>query len=332
MTHSTARKLWSTALAALAASAVFAHGAAAQDVTGSIQYQRGQIVSPAYEGWWPNDDGSFTLFFGYFNSNWEEQFDIPVGPENYFTLVEHGALDDLERDDFRQQAADQGQPTHFYPRRNPFLFTIRVPADFGEKEWVWTLKTQGQTVRAFGNLASDYRIDPQVISTEVGGNFGDLDNRLRDNIAPELSVEGAEERSVRVGEVVTLVSHAEDPDNYPPRSNRRLPQTLEELYQPPSGVVVQGAPGLRMHWMVYRGPAEHVSFEPTQLKTWMDSRVYANSPWSPPYVLPEVPPDGKWEAQVRFAQPGDYVLRAVASDGSMFTYRDVTVAVSPLAR
>jgi hypothetical protein len=318
-------------LTALAATALSADGVSAQDVTGSIQYHRGQIVSPAYEGWWPNDDGSFTLFFGYFNSNWEEQFDIPVGPENYFTLVDHGALDDLERDDFRPPAADQGQPTHFYPRRNPFLFTIHVPADFGEKEWVWTLKTQGQTVRAFGNLSSDYRIDPQVISTEVGGNFGDLDNRLRDNIAPALSVDGDEVRSARVGEVVTLVSHAEDPDNYPPRSNRRLPQTLEELYQPPGGTVVQGAPGLRMHWMVYRGPAEHVSFEPTQLKTWMDSRVYANSPWSPPYVLPEVPPDGKWEAQVRFARPGDYVLRAVASDGSMFSYRDVKVRVAPLA-
>lgn len=321
----------SLGLAALAANALLADRVSGQDVTGSIQYQRGQIVSPAYEGWWPNEDGSFTLFFGYFNSNWEEQFDIPVGPENYFSLVEPGALDDLGREDFRAQSADQGQPTHFYPRRNPFLFTIRVPADFGEKEWVWTLKTQGETVRAFGNLASDYRIDPQVISTEVGGNFGDLDNRLRDNIAPDLSVEGAEQRSVRVGEVVTLVSHAEDPDNYPPRSNRRLPQTLEELYQPPAGVVVQGAPGLRMHWMVYRGPAEHVSFEPTQLKTWMDSRVYANSPWSPPYVLPEVPPDGKWEAKVRFAHPGDYVLRAVASDGSMFSYRDVRVRVAPLA-
>jgi hypothetical protein len=320
-----------TALATLAASAVFASGIVAQDVTGSIQYQRGQIVSPAYEGWWPNDDGSFTLFFGYFNSNWEQQFDIPVGPENYFTLVDHGALDDLEREDFRQAVADQGQPTHFYPRRNPFLFTIHVPADFGEKEWVWTLKTQGQTIRAFGNLASDYRIDPQVISTEVGGNFGDLDDRLRTNIAPDLSVEGDERRSVRVGETLRLVSHADDPDDYPPRSSRRLPRTLDELYQPPSGVVVQGAPGLRMHWMVYRGPAEHVTFSPTQLKTWMDSRAYANSPWSPPYVLPEVPEDGKWETQVRFDRPGDYVLRAVASDGSMFSYRDVTVRVAPLA-
>lgn len=318
----------------LVATAAFAWGgpATAQDVTGTIMYMRGQIVSPAYEGWWPNDDGSFTLFFGYFNSNWEEEFDIPIGPENYFTLVDAGTLDDLASEGYQSVGADQGQPTHFYPRRNPFLFTLRVPADFGEKEWVWTLKTQGQTVRAFGNLSTDYRIDPQVISTEVGGNFGSLDDRLRTNLAPELEIEGAARRSVRVGESVTLVARSNDPDNYPPRSNRRLPTNLEELYTPPGGTVVQGAPGLRMAWMVYRGPARNVRFSPTQLKTWMDSRVYANSSWSPPYVLPEVPEDGRWQAEATFTEAGDYVLRAVASDGSMFTYKDVTVAVAPLAR
>lgn len=322
------RKLFLVATAALA----WGGPATAQDVTGTVQYMRGQIVSPAYEGWWPNDDGSFTLFYGYFNSNWEEEFDIPVGPDNYFTLVDGGVLDDLARGGYQSVGADQGQPTHFYPRRNPFLFTLRVPADFGQKEWVWTLNTQGETVRAYGNLSTDYRIDPQVISTEVGGNFGSLDDRLRTNLAPEIELEGAERRSVRVGEAVTLVARSHDPDNYPPRSNRRLPTTTEELYRPPGGVVVQGAPGLRMSWMVYRGPARNVRFSPTQLKSWMDSRVYGNSAWSPPYVLPEVPPDGRWEAQATFSEAGDYVLRAVASDGSMFTYKDVTVTVAPLAR
>ena len=322
------RSLQLASLAALALSGP----ASAQDVTGAVMYLKGQIVSPSYEGWWPNEDGSFTLFFGYFNSNWDEQFDIPLGPDNYFTLTESHGLDDLGREAFQASGSDQGQPTHFYPRRNPFLFTIRVPADFGDKEWVWTLRTQGGTARAFGMLASDYRIDPQVMSTEVGGNFGDLNNKLRDNIPPVLDVEGNARRSVRVGEAVSLVAHSNDPDDYPPRSNRRLPTTTEELYRPPGGSVVQGAPGLRMAWMVYRGPAQHVAFSPTQLKTWMDSRVYANSPWSPPYVLPEVPPDGKWEAQATFSQPGEYVLRGVASDGSMFTYKDVAVSVAPLAR
>src|SRR5207245_5484123 len=43
-------------------------------------YSKGQSVSPSYEGWMPNEDGSFTLYFGYMNTNWLEEFDIPVGP------------------------------------------------------------------------------------------------------------------------------------------------------------------------------------------------------------------------------------------------------------
>jgi hypothetical protein len=34
-------------------------------------------------------------------------------------------------------------------------------------------------------------------------------------------------------------------------------------------------------------------------------------------------------AQVTFADPGTYVLRGVASDGSVFTYDNVTVTVKP---
>ena len=227
--------------------------------------------------------------------------------------------------------ADQGQPAHFYPRRNPFLFTVRVPGDFGDKEWVWTLTTQGRTNRAYGLLSSDYRIDPQVMSTEVGGNFGSLDDRLRTNLPPELEVEGDEHLSVRTGEPLTLVVFANDPDNYPPRRENGRgapPSTLEELYRGPRGSTVQGAPGLRFSWMVYRGPARHVTFAPVQMKTWMDSRVWSNSPWSPPRMVPEPPADGRWVVEVTFEEPGDYVLRGVAGDGSAFTYENIIVTVT----
>ena len=42
-------------------------------------YSRGQNVSPAYEGWEKNLDGSFNFLFGYMNRNWEEELDVPVG-------------------------------------------------------------------------------------------------------------------------------------------------------------------------------------------------------------------------------------------------------------
>ena len=290
---------------------------------------KGDVVSPAYEGWWPNSDGTFKLFFGYMNTNWQQQFDIPIGPRNYFSVVEAADLDDLELDGYDAAASDMGQPTHFYPRRNPFLFTIDVPANFGDKEVVWTLETQGRVARAFGSLYPDYRIDAQVISTEVGGAFGSLDDRLRSNIAPVLEVRGDTHRTVRVSEPVSLSVYANDPDGFPARSNRPPPRTPEQIYRPPSSIVASSGPGLRFSWSVYRGPESAASFEPAQMKTYTDTRVYANSPWSPPYTIPEPPPGNIWNSTVVFDRPGEYVLRGIASDGSLFTYHNVNVTVSP---
>ncbi len=298
-----------------------------------FMYLNGQSVHPAFEGWWPNDDGSFTLWFGYMNSNWEEEFDVPIGPDNYFAITEPQALNDLELDAIVPAVIDRGQPTHLYPRRNPFLFTVRVPADFGEQELVWTLTTHGRKDRAYASLRPDYRMDTQVMSTEVGGAYGSLDDRLRENQPPDLDVEGDLGRRTRVGESVTLVAFAADPDNFPPRREDRggPPETLEELYSTRGvgSVVIAGPPGLRMMWTVYRGSAKHVTFAPEQMKAWIDTRVWGNSPWSPPYILPEPPSDNRWVVDVTFAQPGDYVLRAVASDGSHFSYENVTITVMP---
>jgi len=100
------------------------------------------------------------------------------------------------------------------------------------------------------------------------------------------------------------------------------------LYRPPSSIVAQSGPGLRISWIVYRGNAAAVTFTPDQMKTWTDTRAYANSPWSPPWTIPLPPADNKWQTQVTFSEPGTYVLRGVASDGSLFTYENVTVIVA----
>lgn len=310
---------------------------AASPVEGQTRFMHlsGQTVTPAYEGWWPNESGSYTLFYGYMNSNWEHEFVIPVGPENYFSFSSPGGLDDTMTEAYSGSVADQGQPTHFYPRRNPFLFTIEVPADFGTEELVWTLKSQGKTIRAYGTLAPDYRIDPQVISTEVGGDYGSLNDALRTNIPPVIDIEGSLTRTVRVGEMLRLEVHAEDPDNLPRRRGARgggAAPTPDQLYNPPSSIVSISGPGLRFSWSVYRGDADEVTFDPVQMKTWTDTRVYANSAWSPPWVIPEPPPDNRWISEVTFDEPGEYTLRAVASDGSMFTYENVMVTVTPLVR
>jgi hypothetical protein len=304
-------------LAPLAALLLFSAASAQTRFT----YSSGQVVSPAYEGWRYNEDGSVTMVFGYMNANWLQEFDLPIGPDN---SIEPGG-------------PDQGQPTHFYPRRNPFLFTIRAPKDLGTKELIWTLTTNGKTEHAYASLKNDYMIDNQVISTEVGGDFGSLRDELRTNIPPVLKVEGDARRGVKVGEPLTLVAFAKDPDNIPARrggsststaaqQNPATPAALANLlYRPPSSIVPASGPGLRLSWIVYRGKAAVVSFSPDQMKTWTDTRAYANSPWSPPYIIPEPPADGTWVVRATFQEAGTYVLRAVASDGALFTYENVTV-------
>ena len=297
-----------------------------------FSYNAGQPLEPAYEGWMPNPDGSFTMYFGYQNTNWQQEFDIPVGADNSFS----------------PGPADQGQPTHFYPRRNPFLFTITVPKDFGTKEVAWTLTANGVTRKAFGSIKSDYLIDPQVISTEIGGDNGNLANDLRTNIAPELKVDGSRQRTVKAGQPLALVTVAGDPDNLPPRRDGKTQPGVRHsvrpegarraaaaansaavVYRPPVSVVASAGPGLHVSWIVYRGNAAAVRFTPDQMKTWMDTRAYGHSMWSPPYVIPDPPADGRWMADAVFAEPGTYVLRAVASDGALFTYDSVTVTVTP---
>ncbi len=297
-----------------------------------FSYSSGQPLEPAYEGWMQNPDGSYTLYFGYQNTNWEQEFDVPIGPENSFS----------------PGTPDMGQPTHFYPRRNPFLFTIQVPKDFGNKEIVWTLSANGVTRKAFGSVKSDYLIDPQVISTEVGGDNGSLANDLRTNLAPDLKVTGPLTRTVKVGQPLALVAIAGDPDNLPPRRDGKpqpgvkkaarpqsppragaAPNSPAVVYRPPVAVVASAGPGLHLSWTVYRGKASSVTFTPDQMKTWMDTRAYGNSMWSPPYEIPVPPADGQWRADAVFSEPGTYVLRAVASDGALFSYENVTVTVTP---
>lgn len=320
------------ALAALLV-AVSVAGAGAQT---RFSYASGQLLEPAYEGWWPNEDGSYTLFFGYMNTNWSQEFDIPVGPDNKFEPGE----------------PDRGQPTHFYPRRNPFLFTIRVPKDFGKQEITWTLTANGQTRKAYASLKTDYLIDKQVISTEVGGDNGSLANELRDNTPPEVALEGAPTRSVKVGEPLSLAAVVGDPDNYPPRrdgkpqpgvkkamttavpsarqSNREDPASNSPtvVYKPTTSSNESSGPGLRFSWTVYRGKASTVTFKPDQFETWIDTRSYAHSPWAPPYIIPVPPADGRYVTEITFSEPGTYVLRGIASDSAVFTHQDVTVTVT----
>ena len=272
-------------------------------------YQHGQYVSPAYEGWEQDEDGSRYFMFGYMSRNWEEELDVPAGPNN---SIEPGG-------------PDQGQPTHFQPRRNRFVFRVPVPEGFDEDdEMVWTLTTAGVTERAYATLRSDYFVDDLVQASEQGAlGAGRSDPIIRANKAPTLRIEGDRNRRVRVGERLALVAVASDDGVPKPRRTRPT-----NPWRPPVQVTVGSSTGLRVSWFVYRGDGE-VGFDPPQAKVWEDTRAGANSPWSPGWLTPEAPPDGGWATEVVFDEPGTHVLRCLASDGALGTAENVTVTVVP---
>jgi hypothetical protein len=92
-------------------------------------------------------------------------------------------------------------------------------------------------------------------------------------------------------------------------------------------VTVGKTNGLHMGWYVYRGSGK-VTFDPPQVESWEDTRTGANSPWAPLWTPPALPADGKWTAQVTFAEPGTYVLRAHADDGALTDNQELTVTVT----
>ena len=80
------------------------------------QRERGASITPAFEGWYKNDDGSFSILVGYYNRNTREPLTIPIGPNN---KIEPGD-------------PDQGQPTFFETGRQWGVFVLKVPKDFGK--------------------------------------------------------------------------------------------------------------------------------------------------------------------------------------------------------
>jgi len=109
----------------------------------SVAPVAGQTVTPAYGGWYDNPDGTVSVSCGYFNRNDEEVLEIPTGSENFI----------LSGD------PNQGQPTHFQPRRHWGVFALRIPADYKGETIVWTLKVRGETFSMPANLNADWKID-----------------------------------------------------------------------------------------------------------------------------------------------------------------------------
>lgn len=260
----------------------FAFLLAALSANAQVKYARGQNVAPIFEGWEHNADGTYSLVFGYLNRNYEEEIDVPIGPQNSFTLR-------------GETFGDKGQPTHFYPRRQRFLFRVVVPADWNkEDKVVWTLTSHGRTDQARGWLQPEWELSPDVLVENMEGGVRDPNNEPP-NIQAHSDVS-----SVTVSKAATLTAVATD-DGLP-RPYRRNNSNAAATDSPrrPAGVDIK--------WIQYRGPGK-VTFDPASSLVVHGESIHLTS-------------------TARFSAPGTYVLRAIAFDGQLFTTQDVTVTVN----
>ena len=291
-------------------------------------HETGQGVTPSFEGWWQNSDGTYNLMFGYFNRNTKEVVEVPVGPNNH---IDPGG-------------PDQGQPAYFVPRRQWGVFTVKVPKDFGDKKVTWTIVANGQTLSVPGHLGASWSITPM---SEIG--IGNTPPTISfDEKGP--SVQGPRpiivERTAKVGEPLSLTVFAADDDKslFRPaaagrggrgggrggagRGGAETPPPAAAGTKPaaPAGdptadlAAAAAAAGVdadtiaqflnpnavNISWQQYRGPADvKFSTEKPKMEPTPNSGIPVKNVFN-----------GKATTTVTFPQPGEYWLRALANDSS----------------
>ena len=223
----------------------------------------GRTVSPAFEGWYKNPDGTFSISFGYFNRNSAEALDIPVGAANVITPGD----------------TNQGQPTHFEPRRHWGVFAVRVPADFGKKKVVWTLKLRGETFAIPGSLHPDWQID--ALEGEAGSGNTPPALRFEENGRPGQGPAGttAGPLAAFAGKPITLTVWAADDG----KSASNIGGT-------------RTAAPVMLAWFKHQGPGEVAFGQPS-------AKVEASG--------------GKVTTTATFSAAGDYIVRVRANDSAV---------------
>jgi hypothetical protein len=218
-------------VAALSATTVFTQSQPLLPSSPKLAF--GGTISPAYDGWFDNADGSRTFMMGYYSRNWENAIEVPIGPNNHFEPGE----------------PDRGQPTHFMPNRNFGMFTVTVPKGSTEKLW-WVLTVNGVTQRVPMSSTPDYNMTPQRSSEEGPDGRYNVPAKLRfaENgptfQMPLATQANAMQRVAIVGEPMTIDFWVDDDalhssgSNAPLGEHEKLIELVVNKYRGPGKVVV----------------------------------------------------------------------------------------------
>ena len=237
----------------------------------------GASVTPAYDGWWDNADGTHSYLVGYYSRNWTEEVDIPLGPNNHF---EPGI-------------PDRGQPTHFLPNRNFGMFTITMPKEFGPTERIWwVLSLNGVTTRIPFHRSPDFNLTPLKGSEEASDGTYDEPPTLRFTAGgpaikgPMANLANALVKTATVNVPMPLELLVEDDGNYQSATSTppaRMPTLVEAVVEK------------------YRGLGY----------VWVDGFNYFTTTKGGKILEPYA---GKAEGNITFYAPGDYIVHVTIND------------------
>lgn len=241
--------------------------------------EAGQSITGAFEGWFANPDGSFSMLVGYYNRNTKQTLDIPLGPDNQ---IQPGG-------------PDYGQPTHFLPNRAWGIFAIKVPKDFSNNKLTWTIVANGKPTSIKLWLNKDYEISPFSASADVGPDA---------DTPPTLRFQDFKEEGPVVQGPQGLSTSRTATVKQP------LPQTVwvsdDMKWFSNSGAKPRnlGPIPVTVTWSKYRGPGD-VMF--SKVKPEAEKLEGGD----PKFVF-----NGKATTTATFSEPGEYVLHVTINDYS----------------
>ena len=271
-----------------------------------LKYNSGQNIQPIFHGWSERPGGGFRLHFGYLNRNYVEQLHVPVGENNSL--------------DLDGGTHDQGQPTFFYTRFHNFAFGVDVPADWGNRELVWTVTVNGRTDSAVAWLQPEWEIEnPAASGSSRQPEAGNEAPTITVEPVPTVTLPATAAITTRVvddglpvgePEVRALAVGQETPPTLLPGPDSvESPVNVPQIPPAPDRTTAWLGPdtrpkGVSVSWIVWRGPSG-ATFDPV------------HSPDE----------NGRTTTTATFTQPGDYELRATATDRDRSALAHVTVTI-----
>ena len=254
-----------------------------------------RTLAPFMEGWYANEDGTFSISFGFLNAN-SDTIRIPLGSDNF---IEPAQFDGM-------------QPTVFVPGHPRGLFAVNLPATMEDTDVWWTLrKANGEVTRVPGRIgAVAYQLDWYPRPHGSMHPLASFDSQSGEGRGPP-GILAERTETVSVGSPLTLSVNTRDPSERD-REDFRFREAI----------------ALRVVWSQLQGPGrvEYTRHESNPLPeveepdsataaalaaggaTAAAARRRREPPG--PEVIPLSEGYGTARVIVTFSEPGEYLMRA----------------------